>query len=162
MAGAAWASTEWLAQLILAAIYEHLGWGGVILLAAVCVALALAVLTHFLLRRLEPLPALIAAIAAAALLQPHALARPHVLAVPLTPFGIAGLAQPIRLMQMTALQHNFAEWLSPDFQKSPALEMWILGLLLIGFAGRVRLPWTRLLLLLGLVHMSLQHVRHAD
>src|SRR5437764_9092857 len=55
MAGAAWASTEWLAQLILAATYEHLGWGGVILLAAVCVALALAGLTHFLLRPLEPL-----------------------------------------------------------------------------------------------------------
>src|SRR5205807_297202 len=38
---------------------------------------------HFLLRRLPPLPALIGAAAAAALLLPHALARPHVLALPL-------------------------------------------------------------------------------
>src|SRR5207237_503378 len=35
------------------------------------------------LRRFEPLPAVIAAVAAAALLLPHCLARPHVLALPL-------------------------------------------------------------------------------
>ena len=40
--------------------------------------------------------------------------------------------------------------------------MWILGALLIGFASGVRLPPTRLLLLLGLVHMTLQHARHGD
>ncbi len=192
-------------------------------------------LTHFLLRHFEPLPALIAAGAAAALLLPHALARPHVLALPLlvlwagmllaardaerpppfaalavmvlwanlhgsfmfglalaaflggeavlqpgagrsrwaegrrwgafarrrgrrrllTPYGVAGLVQPIRLTQMPTLQATFAEWLSPDFQKSPALEMWILGMLFVGFATGVRLPPTRLLLLLGLVHMTL-------
>src|SRR4029077_2263152 len=47
-------------------------------------------------------------------------------------------------------------------QKSPALELWLLGMLLLGFASGVRLPWTRLLLLLGLVHMTLQHTRHSD
>ncbi len=80
----------------------------------------------------------------------------------LTPYGIAGLVQPFRLMAMPALQATFAEWLSPDFQKSPALELWILGALLIGFASGVRLPPTRLLLLLGFVHMTLQHARHGD
>ncbi len=242
MPGARWISTEWLAQIILAAVYDNFGWGGVILLTAACVALAVGLLTHFLLRRFEPLPALIATIAAAALLEPHALARPHILALPLlvlwaglllaardadrpppfaalpvlvlwanlhgsylfgpalavflggeavlqpgpgrsrraegrlwgafilaaavaallTPYGIAGPIQLIRLMQMPALQTTFAEWLSPDFQKSPALEMWILGVIFVGFATGVRLPPTRLLLLLGLVHMTLQHVRHED
>jgi hypothetical protein len=85
-----------------------------------------------------------------------------VMAALLTPYGIAGMVQPISLMAMPVLQSTFSEWLSPDFQKSPALELWILGALSIGFASGVRLPLTRLLLLLGLVHMTLQHGRHAD
>ncbi len=83
MPGAGWISSEWLAQIILAAVYDGFGWRGIILLAAASVAFAVALLTHFLLRQLAPLPALVAAVAAAALLLPHALARPHVLALPL-------------------------------------------------------------------------------
>jgi hypothetical protein len=241
MPGARWISSEWLPQVALAAVYDHFGWGGVILLAAASTAFAVGLLTHFLLRRLPPLPALVAAVAALALLQPHCLARPHVLALPilvlwsgallaardesrappwallpvmalwanlhgsflfglvlaaflaadavwqagpalrraaavrwggfaaaailatlLTPHGLAGLEQPIRLVLMPELQATFKEWLSPDFQQSPALEMWVLGIVLIGFASGIRLPPTRLVLLLGLLHMSLQHVRHAD
>ena len=242
MPGALWISSEWLAQLVLAAVYDAAGWGGLILLAALSVAAAVGLLTRFLLRRLPPLPALIAAVATTALLLPHVLARPHILALPLlvlwagsllaardeaksppwpvlsvmllwanlhgsfmfglalaaflaveavwqadhgaarraaawrwglfalaalacalvTPHGFAGLWQPIRLVAMPALQTTFAEWTSPDFQKSPALEMWLLGVLLVGFATGVRLPATRLVLLLGLVHMMLQHGRHAD
>ena len=242
MPGADWISSEWLAQIIMAGVYDSFGWGGIVVVAAASVALAVGVLTHFLLRRFAPLPALIAVAAAAALLLPHALARPHVLALPLlvlwsgllfaardadrpppfaalavmllwanlhgsfmfglalalflggeavlqpgagrsrtaearrwsifvlaavvaaliTPYGVGGLLQPIRLTTMPALQATFSEWLSPDFQKSPALELWVLGALLIGFATGARLPPTRLVLLLGLVHMTLQHVRHAD
>src|SRR5712691_11721872 len=83
MPGAGWISSEWLAQIILAVVYDGFGWRGIILIAAASVALAVALLTHFLLRQLAPLPALVAAVAAAALLLPHALARPHVLALPL-------------------------------------------------------------------------------
>jgi hypothetical protein len=242
MPEANWISSEWLAQIILAAGYDHFGWGGVILITAAGVTLAMTVLTHFLLRHFEPLPALIVAVAAAALLLPHALARPHVLALPLlvlwagllfaardadrpppvavlpvmvlwanlhgsfmfglalaaflggeavlrpglgrsrrtegyqwgafllaalfatllTPNGVAGLVQPIRLIGMPALQSTFGEWRSPDFQTTPALELWIVGMLFVGFATGARLPLMRLLLLLGLVHMTLQHVRHAD
>ena len=244
--GASWIASEWLAEIAFAAIYDQAGWGGVILLAAACVAIAVGLLTHFLLRHLEPLPALIAAVAGAALLLPHVLARPHVLALPLlvlwagslfaardaaqdanrgppfaalpvmvlwanihgsfmfglalaafvaaeavlwpaagrsrraeasrwglfvlaalvcallTPFGLAGFEQPFRLLQMPALQATFAEWISPDFQKSPALEVWLLGALLVGYASGARLPLPRLVLLLGLVHMALQHGRHGD
>ncbi|HKS89688.1 MAG TPA: hypothetical protein VJR70_09635 [Stellaceae bacterium] len=242
MAGAAWLPGEWLAQIALAVVYDAAGWGGVILITAATVALGVALLAHFLLSRLDPLPALIAAGAAAALLLPHTLARPHALALPLlvlwsgsvlaardegsgppfrvlptmvlwanlhasfmfglalaaflaaeavlspapgrtrraealrwgpfaaaalaaalvTPFGTAGLVQPIRLVGMPALQTGFIEWLSPDFHHAPALELWLLGVLFVGFASGVRLPAMRLVLLLGLVHMALQHVRHAD
>src|SRR5262249_40301539 len=81
--GANWIAGEWLSEIALAAVYDHAGWSGVILLTAASAALAVALLTRFLLRRFEPLPALIAAAAATALLQPHLLARPHVLAMPL-------------------------------------------------------------------------------
>jgi hypothetical protein len=80
----------------------------------------------------------------------------------LTPHGLAGFVQPIRLMRMPALQTSFGEWLSPNFQQSPDLEIWILGAVFIGFATGVRLPWMRLVLLIGLMHLMLQHVRHAD
>jgi hypothetical protein len=241
MPGATWVPLEWLAQVALAATYDQFGWSGLILLTAGSIAAAVGLLTHFLLRRLPPLPALVAAVAALALLQAHAVARPHILALPLlvlwagsllaardtgrspsfallpvmvlwanmhgsfmfglalaaflgaeavvqpgararrdeallwggflaaaiagaclTPHGLAGLEQPFRLVSMPALQASFGEWLSPDFQQSPALELWLLGIVLIGFMSGVRLPPMRLVLLLGLIHMSLQHVRHAD
>jgi hypothetical protein len=85
-----------------------------------------------------------------------------VLAALATPYGIAGLVQPFRLMAMPGLQSTFAEWLSPDFRDAAALELWILGAMFIGFATGVRLPLTRALLLVGLVHMTLQHARHED
>src|SRR5205085_12561282 len=79
-----------------------------------------------------------------------------------TPFGPAGLVQPFRLMAMPGLQSTFTEWLSPDFRNAPALELWILEAMFLGFATGVRLPLTRVLLLVGLVHMTLQHARHED
>ncbi|HTV88849.1 MAG TPA: hypothetical protein VME41_07530 [Stellaceae bacterium] len=240
MPGALWICSEWLAEIALAASYRLCGWNGVVILAAGCAAAALALLAHFLLRRLPPLPALIATAAAAELLEPHVLARPHILALPLlvlwsgwllaardaargppfaalpvmalwsnlhasflfglalaaflggeavlqpaqtrgaeavrwggfvaaailaallTPLGPATLVQPFRLMLMPSLQSGFGEWLSPNFQQSPDLELWILGIVFVGFATGLRLPPTRLVLLLGLMHEMLQHVRHAD
>jgi hypothetical protein len=80
----------------------------------------------------------------------------------LTPFGPTGLVQPLRLSLSPALQTSFGEWLAPNFQIAPDLELWVLGPVFVGFAAGVRLPLPRLLLLLGLMHMMLQHVRHAD
>lgn len=241
MAGAVWVPSEWLAEIALAAAHDAAGWAGPILLAAGCFAAALALLTRQLLRCLEPLPALIAAMMAGALLLPHLLARPHALALPLlvlwsgvlfaardadrpppfvvlpamvlwvnlhgsfmfglalaaflggeavlqaasgrraaqarrwgvfvlaavvaallTPNGLAGFVQPFRLLAMPTLQSAFIEWQSPDFHTFSALELWILGAVLIGFATGARLPAARIALLLGLVHMALQHSRHAD
>jgi hypothetical protein len=76
--------------------------------------------------------------------------------------GIQAILQPLRLMAMPALQTGFGEWLSARLDEFPALEAWLLGGLALGFLSGVRLPSTRLLVLLGLVHMALAHVRHAD
>jgi hypothetical protein len=75
--------------------------------------------------------------------------------------GVAGLILPFRLITMPALQH-IIEWQSPDFQHCLVLEIWLLGLVALGFASGIRLPPTRLLLLLGLCHMTLQHVRFVE
>jgi len=240
--GARWVPAEWLGEVALAAGYGIAGWGGVVVLTAASFAAAAALLAWYLLRRLPPLPAVIATLAGAMLVLPHLLARPHVLALPalvawcgallaarddargppwallpvmalwanlhgsfmfglalagflgaeavlrpapgesrlaearrwggfvaaacaaalLTPNGLAGLIQALRLLFMPALQSGFVEWAPADLAKFPALEAWLLGAIALGFALRTRLPWTRLVLLLGLFHMALAHVRHAD
>ncbi|MBV9552040.1 MAG: hypothetical protein JO032_04530 [Alphaproteobacteria bacterium] len=240
--GARWLAGEWGGELVLALAWRLAGWGGTVVLAAACFALALGLLTRFLLRRLAPLPAALAALAGAALVQPHLLARPHVLALPLlvlwcgallgarddaaappwralpamtlwaslhgsfmfglalagfvaaeavlrpapgvaraaearrwagflvaavaaallNPYGVGALVQPLRLMAMPALQTGFGEWLPADLAAFPALEAWLLGAVALGYMAPGRLPWTRLVLLLGLIHMALAHVRHAD
>jgi len=79
-----------------------------------------------------------------------------------TPNGIEGFVEPFRLIAMPALQASFSEWQSPDFQTLQPLEIWLLGLVALGFATGVRLPLPRLLLLLALCHMALAHIRHAE
>ncbi len=80
----------------------------------------------------------------------------------ITPLGLGGLLQPLRMVAMPAMLASVSEWQSPNFQGLQPLELWLLGAIFIGFSTGVRLPISRLLLLLGLFHLSLQHVRHAD
>src|SRR5258708_28284298 len=44
MPGASWISSEWLAQIVLAAVYDGFGWCGIILVAAASVAVAILLL----------------------------------------------------------------------------------------------------------------------
>ncbi|HWB48943.1 MAG TPA: hypothetical protein VG651_07525 [Stellaceae bacterium] len=83
MAGQHWVPGEWLGEVVLAAVYAAAGWGGVIVLSAAGFGLAVGLLARFLARRLDAMPAVIAALAGAVLVLPHLLARPHVLALPL-------------------------------------------------------------------------------
>jgi hypothetical protein len=79
-----------------------------------------------------------------------------------TPNGMAGFFEPFRLIAMPALQASFGEWQSPDFQTFQPLEIWLLGIIALGFATGAKLPLSRLLLLSALCHMALAHVRHAE
>jgi len=77
----------------------------------------------------------------------------------LTPHGWAGLLFPFQLMGMAEL-NEIAEWQPPDFGTTQPLEIMLVAGLGVALTRGARLPPVRLLLLLGLMHMSLHHTRH--
>ena len=148
MHGAPWIPFEWLSEVIYAAVYALSGWAGVVVLAAAAIALAIGMLTRFLLRELSPMLALAMVMVAVVLLAPHMLARPHVLTLPIM---VAWAAALVRCMDRRA---------PPPFWALPLLVLWanlhgsvVLALGLIGPAvleallAEKRSEWPRVLLL---------------
>lgn len=93
--GEPWVAFEWLAQVIYAGALSLGGWTAVVALAAATAATAFGLLTRFLLREWQPMPALIAVLAAFVLTSPHIVARPHMLALPLLVMWVASLIRAI-------------------------------------------------------------------
>jgi len=89
--GATWVPHEWLAEVILAAIYGWLGWGGVVAVTGWAVATTFALLTRALQRSLGPRRAAIGAALAFLLTEGHLLARPHALTLPLLVIWMSGV-----------------------------------------------------------------------
>jgi hypothetical protein len=85
-----------------------------------------------------------------------------IIAALVTPNGLYGLLEPFQLMTMPLLQTSIIEWASPNFQEFQPLELWLLGAVFLGLSAGLKLPLSRLLLLIGLLHMALLHNRHAD
>ena len=81
--GGTWVPHEWLAEIVFAALYDWLGWGGVIAATALATATAFALMTRALQSSLGARRAAIGAALAFLLTESHLLARPHVLAFPL-------------------------------------------------------------------------------
>jgi hypothetical protein len=80
--GQPWISTQWLAQVLYAVVFDLAGWPGPVVLAASAIALAFALLAGFLIRRLDDVPAIALLGAAFAIAAGHLVARPHALALP--------------------------------------------------------------------------------
>ncbi len=80
-------------------------------------------------------------------------------AATITPHGWHGLVFPAELMTMKGLGF-IDEWQSPNFQSIPPLEIALMAALYVGFSRGVRVPVLRLLILIGLLHLALQHTRH--
>jgi hypothetical protein len=130
MHGERWITFEWLSEIIYARVYALAGWDGVAVLAAAAIALAVGLLTRFLLRELAPTPALLMVVAAVVLLAPHMLARPHALTLP------------IMVAWAAALVHSMDRGTPPPYWALPLLVLWanlhgsvVLALGLIGPAG---------------------------
>ena len=81
-------------------------------------------------------------------------------AAAITPFGPAGLIFPFQLMGLHALA-GVEEWRPMDFAKPGPFELALMATLFVGFSRGVKVAPLRLLVLIGLLHMALQHNRHA-
>ena len=80
-------------------------------------------------------------------------------AATLTPHGLAGLLFPFQLMGMAELA-RISEWQPPNFSTLQPLEVALVAGLYVTLTRGARLPPVRLLILLGLLHLSLHHARH--
>lgn len=243
MPGAPAPTQEWGAEVLVALVFRLAGWSGLVLFADLMLALTVAYVARFLLRRLEPLYAVTLACLAAAMLLGMLAPRPHTIVWPITalwvatlvesaearrsppwwmlgvmclwanlhgsfilglaligplalealiaarrtlshaqyrklverwalfavaavlcvllnPVGYHALLFPFHMLGMKSLLAILGEWRSPDFEQPQALAVWLMGLLVLALSGRLKLPWIRGAVLLGLLYMSLQHQRN--
>jgi hypothetical protein len=77
----------------------------------------------------------------------------------MTPHGLSGLLYPFQIMGMAILPY-IDEWRAEDFSHPSAFAITLFFTLFVCLSRGVKIPVFRLLLLLGLVFMSFQHVRH--
>ena len=81
--GVPWIAHEWLAEPLMAWLYDHFGWHGLVMMAAAGNAATMAIFSRVLLRFLEPHHVLLVATLAWLVLLQHTLARPHIIALPM-------------------------------------------------------------------------------
>lgn len=112
MPGAPWIAKEWLSQMLYAGAHAVAGWSGLVVLAAAAIAAAFALLAHFLLQKLAPMPAITLVGAGFVLAAPHLTARPHALVLPLMVVWAGVL--------MNAVDHRR----SPPLALVPVMTLW--------------------------------------
>ncbi len=240
--GSPWVAHEWLGGVVSALFYAAAGFQGLVAMAALGLAVALAIFVRALMRYYNPAQAIVIAVLAWIVISPHWLARPHMVALPLmvwwmallvaaraagrappllavlimvpwvnlhgtflvgigfaglftveavlttsgeaarikaakdwtgftlaalaatlvTPNGIEAYLLPIKLLDMKFALSMLIEWKSIDFQHLSTLEIWLLLALGTALWRGIRLPIVRVLMLLLLFAMSLQHARNGD
>jgi hypothetical protein len=77
-----------------------------------------------------------------------------------TPHGLHGWTYVATVLRMDFMKRVISEWKSPNFQTFQPLELVLLQLLALALLGKARLPWPRVAMLLGLLHLALTHQRH--
>lgn len=80
----------------------------------------------------------------------------------ITPHGLEGVLFTLRIMDQSYALDIISEWQSPDFHNFQPLELWLLVGLAVAFYRGLKFPFIRLVLLLGLLHLSLKHARHVE
>lgn len=84
------------------------------------------------------------------------------LATFINPHGVNGLLLPLKLTDQTYTIDIISEWLSPNFHGLQPLEFWLLSFIGLSLLKGLKLPFFRLVFILGLLHLSLKHVRFAN
>jgi hypothetical protein len=85
-----------------------------------------------------------------------------VLVACVTPYGAQSILVTFRIFGLGDALGLIDEWKSPDFQTQPLTELILLVGLYLILARGVKLPIMRTLIVVGLVHMFLRHVRNAE
>jgi hypothetical protein len=80
----------------------------------------------------------------------------------ITPYGVGSILVTFQIFGLGDALALIDEWRSPDFQTQPLTELILLVGLYLVLARGVKLPIMRTLIVVGLVHMFLQHVRNAE
>lgn len=81
----------------------------------------------------------------------------------LTPHGLQIFSYTWDLLTQHQLAlDTISEWASPDFHRFQPMELWLLAALALALGTGLKLPPIRLVLVLGLIHMSLKHARHIE
>jgi len=80
----------------------------------------------------------------------------------LNPYGPEIILVTFRTVALGAALTTVTEWRSQDFTHLGAFELIMLGAFGFALYRGVRLPWLRIVMLFGVLHLSLSQVRHAD
>jgi hypothetical protein len=76
------------------------------------------------------------------------------------PQGYHAIVYTFEVMQLKQVLGLVVEWLPPNFQQPQALTLWLLVVLGLASAGRVRLGLVRAALIMGLLCLALAHARY--
>jgi hypothetical protein len=79
-----------------------------------------------------------------------------------TPYGWFTLLAASRILDLGEVLSILSEWRPADFSSFGAFEACVLGLIGVAFYGRLVLSLPRIILLVGLLHMALSHVRSIE
>jgi hypothetical protein len=80
----------------------------------------------------------------------------------LNPYGPEMILVTFRTVALGAALTTVAEWRSQDFTHLGGFEVIILGAFGFALYRGVTLPWLRIVMLFGVLHLALSQVRHAD
>lgn len=85
-----------------------------------------------------------------------------VLVACITPYGPESMLVTFRIFNLGDALPMISEWQSPNFQSMPQQELILLIAVYFCLSRGVKLPFVRLLVVLGLLHLFLKHVRNAE
>jgi len=80
----------------------------------------------------------------------------------LNPYGPEAILVTFRTIALGGALTTITEWRSQDFTHLGAFEIIMLAAFGLALYRGVTLPWLRIVMLLGVLHLSLSQVRHAD
>ncbi len=80
--GRPWVAHEWLAEVVMALVFQASGWSGIMLLTGLAMGGAALVMAGWLRRWMSPLSTIATLVIGLACVAPSLLARPHILALP--------------------------------------------------------------------------------